>query len=218
MILRVAFLVLALCSSLTSPLFAGTDRGSRLLSEAGGAQGIPGVAGPPGTAGLAGIAGIAGAQGIPGIPGVPGAPGILAFADFYALMPSDNPAPIAAGSPVAFPNDGSPTSGGTITRTGPASFNLPAIGVYLIQFQVDVTQAAQIALSLNGGLVANSVVGRATGSSQIIGLSLVTTSTINTVLQVINPPGNTPFSLPINDGSTGAPNPVSAHLTITRIQ
>ena len=57
MILRLAFLMLALGSSLTSSLFAGTDRGSRLLNEAGGAQGIPGVAGPSGTSGLAGIAG-----------------------------------------------------------------------------------------------------------------------------------------------------------------
>src|SRR5476651_22039 len=99
-------LALVLCGSLTSTLFSNTERGNRLLGEAGGAQGIAGIAGP---AGAPGLAGAAGAQGIQGIPGIPGAPGILGFADFYALQGgafTDNPV-IAAGSPVNFPRDGS---------------------------------------------------------------------------------------------------------------
>lgn len=205
-------LVLTLGSCLTSTAFASTERGDRLITEAGGAQGIAGVAGP---AGAAGIAGAAGAAGIQGIPGIPGAPGILGFADFYALQGgafTDN-AVIAAGSAVNFPRDGSLS--GTITRTGPSSFNLTTIGTYLVLFQVDITQAAQLMLRLNSGLVASSVVGRATGSSQITEFALVTTTTSNSVLEVINPPGNTSEAIPPNDGGT---QPISAHLVIIRIQ
>src|SRR5476649_1126911 len=127
MILQILLLMLALGSSLTSPLFASTVRGDRLVTEAGGVQGIAGVAGP---AGAPGLAGAAGAQGIQGIPGIPGAAGILDFADFYALQGGtfvDNPV-IAAVVAVNFPRDGSI---GGITRLGPSSFNLPTIGSYL---------------------------------------------------------------------------------------
>ena len=212
MFFRKSILALVFCINLASPLIATTERGDRLITEAGGAQGIVGVAGPKGTPGLAGAAGAAGIQGVPGIPG---APGILGFGDFYALQGGafvDNP-PVAAGSPVNFPRDGSVS--GTITRTGPSSFNLPTIGTYLVLFQVDVTQAAQLMLSLNSGLILDSVVGRATGSSQITGLSVVSTTTSNSVLEVVNPPGNTTFSIPPDDGGT---QPISAHLVIIRIQ
>lgn len=214
MILHMLILVLTLGGSLTSQLFASTERGDHLITEAGGAQGIPGVAGPAGAPGLAGVAGAAGVQGIPGIPG---APGILDFSDFYSLQGgafSDNSPPVPAGGAVVFARNGS--SNGTITRTGPSSFNLPTIGTYLVLFQVDVTAAAQLQLRLNSGLILNSVVGRATGSSQITGISLVTTTTANSVLEVINPPGNaTTIAVPPNDGGT---QPISAHLVILRIQ
>src|SRR5580692_13137304 len=135
MILRKLIVVLAFGFSLTSALYAGTDRGDRLISEAGGAAGVPGVAGP---AGAPGIAGAAGSQGIPGIPGIPGAPGILDFSDFFALMPGDNAATVGAGTPVLFPQDGS--TSGVITRLNSSSFLLPTIGTYLVQFQVSVTE------------------------------------------------------------------------------
>src|SRR5580692_7020937 len=141
MILRKLIVVLAFGFSLTSALYAGTDRGDRLISEAGGAAGVPGVAGP---AGAPGIAGAAGSQGIPGIPGIPGAPGILDFSDFFALMPGDNPATIAGGAPILFPQSG-PTSG-VITRQGGASFTtfiLPTIGTYLVQFQASIAEPGQ---------------------------------------------------------------------------
>ncbi len=209
--LRTLTVVLVLGSHLTSPLFAGCARGDVLVGEAGGSAGIPGVAGP---AGAPGIAGAAGAAGIQGVQGIPGAPGLLDFSDFYALMPTDNAAPIAAGSAVAFPQNG-PTNS-TITRDNATQFNLPAIGSYLVEFQVSVTEAGQLMLRLNGALVADSVVGRATGSSQIIGHSIVTTTTQNSTLEVINPPGNTP-ALTITPLAGGTQN-VSAHLMIIRLQ
>lgn len=210
---RKFLLMVALGSGLTCSLCASTERGDRLITEGGGAQGFAGVAGPDGAPGLAGAAG---AQGIQGIPGVPGAPGILDFADFYALMPSDNGAPIAVGSAVEFPQNGSTSS--SITRTGPSTFNLPVIGTYLVLFQVSVSEAGQLMLRLNGSLVptANSVVGRATGTSQLAGISLVTTTTSNSVLEVVNPTGN-PIALTITPNAGGT-HPVSAHLVIIRIQ
>jgi len=211
MIIHLLIVILAFGSCLTSSLFAGTQRGDRLITEAGGAQGIAGVAGPNGAPGLAGAAG---AAGIPGIPGIPGAPGILGFANFYALQGGafvDNTS-VASGGAVNFPRNGS--SSGAITRTGPSSFNLTTIGTYLVLFQVDSSAAGQLALRLNSGLILNSVVGRATGSSQITGMSLVTTSTSNSVLEVINP-SNIAIVVPANDGGT---QPISAHLLIIRVQ
>jgi hypothetical protein len=210
MILQLLTWVLVLGGSLTSPLFAGTERGDHLFQEAGGAAGIPGVAGPAGAPGLAGAAGAAGIQGIPGIPG---APGVLDFSDFFALQGTDNSA-IAGGTAVHFPRTGSTT--GTILATGPSTFLLPTIGTYLVEFEVDVTAAAQLQLRLNGVPLPETVVGRATGNTQIIGINLVTTTTSGSVLEVINPAGNVALTLPDNTG-VGA-DPLSAHLVIVRLQ
>lgn len=210
MYLRMLTLVLAIAGSLAFPLCAGTERGDHLFQESGGSVGFPGIAGPAGAPGLAGAAGAAGIQGIPGIPG---APGILDYSDFYALMGPDNGGPIAGGNPVQFPRIGGTT--GAINATGPATFLLPTIGTYLVEFQVDVLAAAQLQLSLNTIPLSTTVVGRATGTTQIIGISLVTTTTANSVLSVINPPTNIPLTIPAGDGGT---HPISAHLVIIRLQ
>jgi len=211
MLLRTLLFIFALCGTFTTTVSAGCARGDRLISEGGGAQGIPGVAGP---AGAPGIAGAAGSQGVQGVPGIPGAPGILDFSDFFALMPGDNAATVAADTAVLFPQNGS--TSGVITRLNSSMFLLPTIGTYLIQFQVSVTEPGQLMLRLNGGLIDNSVVGRATGTSQIVGLSLVTTTSPNSVIEVINPPGNSP-ALTITPVAGGT-HSVSAHLVIIRIQ
>ena len=92
----------------------------------------PGPAGPQGPVGETGPAG-----------------GILGYADFYALMPPDNTATVAPGTDVSFPQDG-PNSGTTIVRTGANAFYLTEIGTYQVLFQVSVTEAAQLILTLNG--------------------------------------------------------------------
>jgi hypothetical protein len=143
----------------------------------------------------------------------------LNSSDFYALQGNDNSSlGTPGGTAVLFPRDGS-ISGG-IVRTGPSTFILPAIGTYLVQFQVDVVAAAQLQLQLNAVPLPETVVGRATGQTQIIGVSLVTTSTVNSVLEVINPPGN--VDLTVASGTVppdqSGNNPVSAHLVIMQIQ
>ena len=129
-------------------------------------------------------------------------------------MPPDNAATVAPGADVNFPQDG-PTSGTTISRTGPSSFNLAAIGTYLVMFQGSMNEAGQLMLTLNGADLSNSVVGRATGTSQMPGMALVQTTVINSILTVRNPAGNsTALTMTPLAGGT---RPVSAHLVITQI-
>jgi len=199
-----------------------------------GVQGLPGPQGPQGEVGPQGPIGETGAigpQGEPGPQGLPGetgpqgpqgevgpqgpAGGVLNYADFYALMPPDNAATVAPGTDVSFPQDG-PNSGADITRTGLSSFNLGSIGVYQVLFQVGVTEAGQLILTLNDADLEYTVVGRATGTSQIVGMALVETTSVNSILTVRNPAGNAE-ALTITP-LAGGTRPVSAHLVITQLQ
>ncbi len=166
-----------------------------------------GPTGPTGATGATGPAGATGAQGDAG--------GVLNFADFYALMPPDNAATVAPGTDVSFPQDG-PNSGSAIARIDADSFNLADIGTYQVFFQVSVTEAGQLQLTLNGDALASTVVGRATGTSQIVAMSILTTTTINSVLTVRNPANNS-TALTITP-LAGGTQPVSAHLVIIQIQ
>ena len=191
------------------------------VGEAGpvGPQGPAGEAGPVGPQGPAGETGPIGPQGPAGETGPAGpqgpAGGILNYADFYALMPPDNSATVAPGTDVSFPQDG-PNSGSGIARSGPDSFNLADIGTYQVFFQVSVTEAGQLILTLNGEDLAYTVAGRATGASQIVGMAIVETTVIDSVLTVRNPEG-TAAALTITP-LAGGTRPVSAHLVITQIQ
>jgi hypothetical protein len=139
---------------------------------------------------------------------------IATFAEFYALMPGDNTATIAAGSPIKFPQNG--PSNGIITRIDASQFNIPAVGSYLVHWQVSIAEAGQLILQLNGTDIATSVVGRATGTSQIVGHTMITTTLPNSILTVVNPSGN-PVALTINP-TAGGTRAVSANLVITRMQ
>jgi len=140
--------------------------------------------------------------------------GLLGYADFYALMPPDNAATVAPGTDVSFPQNG-PSSGASITRTGASSFNLSEIGTYQIYFNIPISEAGQLELTLNGAPLAYTVVGRATGTSDISGMFLVDTVTINSILTVRNPAGNA-SALTITP-LAGGTNSVSAHLVIVQI-
>ena len=181
-----------------------------------GPQGPAGETGPTGPQGPAGAVGPVGPQGPAGETGPQGpAGGVLNYADFFALMPPDNSATVAPGTDVSFPQDG-PNSGSGIARSGPDSFNLAEIGTYQVLFQVSVTEAGQLILTLNGEDLAYTVAGRATGTSQIVGMAIVETTVINSVLTVRNPEG-TAAALTITP-LAGGTRPVSAHLVITQIQ
>ena len=115
---------------------------------------------------------------------------------------------------VSFSQDG-PNSGSGITRTSASSFNLVDIGTYQILFEVGTDEAGQLILTLNGSDLPYTVVGRATGTTQIIGMAIVTTTVINSILTVRNPAGNAPV-LTITP-SAGGTRPVSEHLVILQI-
>jgi hypothetical protein len=129
-------------------------------------------------------------------------------------MPPDNAATVAVGGDVAFPNDGT-VIGTDITSFSDTQFQLGPIGTYLVQFQVSVTEAGQLVVALNGVEQATTVVGRATGTSQIVGMCLVTTSALDTLLSIRNPVGNS-TALTITP-LAGGTDSVSAHLVITRV-
>ncbi len=128
-------------------------------------------------------------------------------------MPPDNGAPIAAGDPVSFPLAG-PTSG-TITSLDPSTFILPAVGTYQVSFQASVVESGQLELSLNGIPVATSVVGRATGTTQLVGDSLVTTTSADETLQVVNPAGNS--GVLVLSSNAGGAAAVGASLVIEQL-
>ena len=69
---------------------------------------------------------------------------------------------------------------------------------------------------MNGVPLVYTVVGRATGTSQIVGIAIVTTFSINSVLTVRNPADNA-AALTITP-LAGGNQPVSAHLVILKIQ
>ena len=180
-----------------------------------GAIGPLGPIGPAGPTGATGAIGPLGPIGPAGPTGPTGPSGTLAFADFFAMMPPDNAATVAAGSDINFPQNG-PTSATGITRISASTFNLAAVGTYQVMFQVSVNEAGQLILTLNGTGQAFTVVGRATGTSQIVGISLLTTSAPNSILTVRNPTGSA-AALTITPLAGGV-DPVSARLVITQIQ
>jgi hypothetical protein len=114
---------------------------------------------------------------------------------------------------VGFPEDG-PQSG-SITRTGTSTFSLNETGFYRVTFAVSVTEAGQLELTLNGTALTYTVVGRATGTSQIVGDSLVNIATAPAVLAVVNPSGES-TALTITPSAGGA-EPVSASLVIQKL-
>ena len=112
---------------------------------------------------------------------------MLGFAEFYALMPTDNPSTIAPGASVSFPRVGPADGSQTILQMTPTTFELTAVGTYEVTFQVSVSEPGQLALVLNGSFLGYTMVGRSTGSTQLIGDSLATTNTIDSIFTVQNP-------------------------------
>ncbi len=132
-------------------------------------------------------------------------------------MPPDNAATVAAGAPVQFPVNG-PALGGII-RLNSAEFLLPSIGTYSVIFSVSVTEPGQLVIALDsGGVVVElpyTVYGRATGTSQISGDALVTTTVADSTVELRNPAGNTP-ALTITPLAGGA-QPAVASIVIQQL-
>lgn len=138
---------------------------------------------------------------------------------FYALMPADNPATVAADDFVEFPQTFGFNSPG-IVRADAGNFILVANGTYEIFFQVSVDEPGQLQVYTGttlGGQTGDpiTVVGRATGTSQIVGHTYIHTTTPNSFVSIRNPSGNTP-ALTITP-LAGGTHAVSANLLIRRL-
>ena len=201
----------------TGPCCTGATGATGAQGDSGPTGPSDGPTGPAGATGATGATGpcCTGATGATGDAGPTGASGIGAaeFADFFALMPPDNADTVAPGTAVDFPQDG--PSSGDILRSDASTFIIPDIGTYQVFFEVTVDEAGQLQLELGGAALAYTVVGRAVGTTQIVGKFLVETTVINTTLRVINPAGNA-VALTITPLAGGA-SPVSAHLLIERL-
>lgn len=171
-----------------------------------GATGSTGATGPTGPTGPIGATGVTGAT---------GATSVLGFFDAFGLQPSDNPVPIDAGNAIDFPQTNIQDATGNIVRLTTSSFNLTNIGTYEIMFQISVSSGAQVLIAINGTEIPNSVVGREANNSQLVGINLIQTSVVDSVLEIRNPLGalNPIIVTPIAGGF----RPVSCHLIIKRI-
>ena len=173
-----------------------------------GYDGERGPTGPTGLTGLTGLTGVTGLTGLTGVTGVTGPTGTFSAADFYLITPS---ATIAPGSAINFSNDG-PAFGTDITRINGSQFNLQP-GIYQVFFQASITEPGQLCILLNT-LYTASMVGRATGTSQIVSMCLVEI-VVPTILSIVNPVTET-TALTITPFAGGT-NEVSAHLVISRL-
>lgn len=134
------------------------------------------------------------------------------FSNFFALMPEDNPTPVAVGAAVQFPQDG-PTNGAA-SRASSSTFTIPFTGTYEVSWQVSVTEAGQLMVKLDSLAIDSTVVGRAGGTDQIVGNTIIAINA-GAVLSIINPVGNA-AALTITP-SAGGTHPVSATLSIKRL-
>jgi hypothetical protein len=132
-------------------------------------------------------------------------------------MPPDNAATVGVGIPVQFPENG-PAAGG-IVRLSATEFVLPSVGTYSVDFSVSVDEAGQLVLALDsgGGMVElpYTVYGRATGTSQIVGDALVTTTAPGSRVEVRNPAGNS-TALTITP-IAGGTHPAAASIVIQQL-
>ena len=189
---------------------AGPQGPQGIQGEVGpaGPQGPAGVAGPIGPQGPQGIQGEVGPQGPQGLPG-----GVLSYADFYALMPTDNAAPIPAGDDVAFPRNGV-IANTNIGRINDTTFLLAAAGTYLVNWNATLGTAGQLVLTLNGAELPYTVVGTGVADTEAVGFTVINVTAPST-LTLRNPEANTAdITLTPNAGGEA---PVSAHLTIIRL-
>jgi hypothetical protein len=139
---------------------------------------------------------------------------VFSAADFFALMPGDNAITIAPGQSIEFPQNG-PTFGPDIIRLTASTFRLSTNGIYQVMFQVSITESGQLCIVINAGEEPETIVGRATGTSQLVGFCLFQTTLPNSILSITNPLGEV-AALTLTPVAGGT-NPVSAHLVITRL-
>ena len=182
------------------------------LTGPAGPQGVQGEPGPQGPAGATGATGATGPQGPQGEPGPAGS--FLGYADFYALMPPENAAEIAPGEAVEFPEQ-SFIGGTNITRISDSEFAFTESGIYLLLFNAAVSEAAQLVPAINGTELSFALAGKDSALSQLSGTAIISANE-GDILTLRNP-SSASSSLTLTPNA-GGNSPVSAHLTVIRLQ
>jgi hypothetical protein len=129
-------------------------------------------------------------------------------------MPPDNPDAIVPGGEVAFPNNGV-IFNTDIGRSTDSEFRLAVPGTYLVEYTLTSACAAQTVLSLNGTELGYTLVGSDAIGAPISNTTLITTTTENALLSVINPAasgGNLTLAQ-----TSGGDAPSTAQLVIIRL-
>lgn len=176
------------------------NNGNTGATGATGATGNTGNTGAQGNTGNTGMTGMTGSTGMTGNTGDRGATGsVLALGRFYGLAGSGASGasgntgtdsyltPIPAGSAVPFPLNG-PNTG--IPRLTTSTFQLPNIGTYALNWVVPVVEAGQLQVKEDGNFLGQSTAVSPVGNSQIVGQFMLTTSVVNSVVSIVNPPNN----------------------------
>jgi hypothetical protein len=136
---------------------------------------------------------------------------------FYGNAPGDYAATIAVGANMDFPRAG-PTAAIGITRTGPGTFQLATIGKYRVSWQASINEPGQLQLTttlMGGSVFPGSTVGRATGTTQIVGETTIQTTSADQIISVTNPATNS-AALTVTPIAGGA-SAVSPTLVIERL-
>jgi hypothetical protein len=121
---------------------------------------------------------------------------IFAGGDFYNVNSENSIIP--SNSDLLFPND-STVFGYDVTRLSSSSFKLGALGTYQVSFNVPTNEPAQLALTLNGSNLLNTLSGNAN-------TVLVKTPLVNSVITLRN----------MGSQLTYVPN-LTSHLVITKL-
>lgn len=105
----------------------------------------------------------------------------LGAADFYMLTTST----VTAGSEIPFTQNG-PIIGTSITRISDSKFNLAAIGIYSVSFNITSIDTGQLVIFLNSVEETNTAIQKGAGISVFSQTCLIPTITANTVLSIRN--------------------------------
>lgn len=95
-----------------------------------------------------------------------------------------------------------------LSTPNPSTLTIATLGTYSLRWQASVTEPGQMEVWLDKGSgfgrIARTTVGRATGTSQIVGETVMVIDTLPTSIQIRNPPGNaTALTMtPIAGGAT----------------
>jgi hypothetical protein len=178
-----------------------------------GAPGPQGAAGPPGAAGARGDDGASGPAGLRGATGATGPSGTNGLAEVgyvYNLTPQT----VAIETDISFDSNG-PMTAGIIHAPGSSQVTLVNAGTYKVSFSVSGTEPSQMAVFINGDVVAGSTYGSGAGTQQNTGQATVVVAD-GDVLTIRNHSSSAAVGLASVIGGTQAN--VNASVSIERVR